>query len=153
VVPRWWQNSSKLAAGVLGGGVLRPGDAGQVREPGQDCVAELGDQPVPRCGGDLAEALLAGGVPGADQPAQRQLRLGRPHRVRPGLACVLEVADQVRARPDVSNDYEVSLQSKRAYHREPEYLPVREASRLIFDIPEAVAGMGIPCRMIGGSIR
>ena len=93
-----------VPAGVLGGGVLRPGDPGDVGQPGQDRVAELEGQRVRRGGGDLAQALLAGLVPGADQAAQRPLRLGRPDGGRVGLGGVLEVADQVRQARLVPGD-------------------------------------------------
>ncbi len=59
----------QVTAGVLGGGVLRPGDAGHVGEPGEDGMAELVDQRVTDVRGDLGLAGITGGVPGADQPA------------------------------------------------------------------------------------
>ena len=60
----------QVAAGVLGGGVLPPGDAGDAGQPDDAGAAELSGQRVRRGGGDLGEALLAGVVPGADQAAQ-----------------------------------------------------------------------------------
>jgi len=89
----------QVPSGVLGGGVLRPGDARDVGQPGQDGAAELFDQRVADVRRDLVLALLAGVVPGADQAAQRPLRLGRPDRVRPALGGVLEVADDVGVMP------------------------------------------------------
>src|SRR6266536_3381073 len=81
----------QVPAGVLAGGALRAGDAGKVGQPGQDGVAELADQPVPGWWRDLGLPGAAGGVPGADQPAQRALGLDGPDRIRPVLRRVLEV--------------------------------------------------------------
>ena len=79
----------QVAAGVLGGGVSWPRDARHVRQPGQDRVAELGDERIEYLGGNLVQALLACGVPGLDHAAQRPLR---PDRARLGLDGVFEVA-------------------------------------------------------------
>ena len=85
----------QVTAGVLGGGVLRAGDAGDGGQPGADRAAELQDQRVRGVGGDHRQAGVAGSVPGADQAAQRPLRLDRPDRVRVGLGGVLVVAQDV----------------------------------------------------------
>ena len=89
----------QVTAGVLGGGMLRAGDARDLGQAHGDGAAELGDQRVSGGGGDRGEALLAGLVPGFDQAAQCPLRLGRPDRVRVGLGRVLVVADQVSLMP------------------------------------------------------
>jgi hypothetical protein len=68
----------QVTAGVLGGGVLRPGDAGDIRAPGQDGVAELVQQRIPDARRDLGLAGAAACVPGADQAAQCPLCLNRP---------------------------------------------------------------------------
>jgi hypothetical protein len=68
----------QVSAGVLGGGVLRPGDAGHVGKAGQDRVPELGDQRAGDARRDLGLAALAGGVPGLDEAAQRPLGLAGP---------------------------------------------------------------------------
>jgi hypothetical protein len=89
----------QLAAGPLFRAVLRPGDAGHAREAGQDRVPELVLQRFPHAGGDGLQALLACGVPGMDEAAQRPLRLHGPDRVRVCLGAVLVVAQDVsRAR-------------------------------------------------------
>ena len=89
----------QLAAGPLFRAVLRPGDAGHAREAGQDRVPELVLQRFPHAGGDGLQALLAGGVPGMDEAAQRPPRLHGPNRVRVCLGAVLVVAQDVsRAR-------------------------------------------------------
>src|SRR6266705_2735993 len=94
----------QVTAGVLGGGVPRPGDAGlsglpripgPAGQPGQDGVAELAGQRAADVFGDLGLAGVAGVVPGPDQPAQRPLCLGWPDRVRPALGRVLVVAQDV----------------------------------------------------------
>ena len=86
----------QLAAGLLLRAVLRAGDAGHAGQAGQDGVPELVLQRFPHAGGDGVQALLAGGVPGMDQAAQRPLRLHGPDRARVALGAVLEVPQQVR---------------------------------------------------------
>src|SRR5277367_4380127 len=46
-------------------------------------------------GGDGGKSLLAGGVPGTDEAAQRPDGLLRPGGVRVGLGAVLEIPDQM----------------------------------------------------------
>jgi hypothetical protein len=89
----------QLAAGVLGGGVLRPGDTGDLRQADGDGAAELQGQRIRGGGRDRGLAGVAGVAPGADQAAQRPLRLRRPVRVRVGLGAVLEVPEQVLVMP------------------------------------------------------
>jgi hypothetical protein len=89
----------QFPAGVLGGGALGAGDAGHVGEPGQHRVPELAGERVAYVRRDLGQALVAGGVPGADQASQRPLRLPWPDRFRPALGRVLEVPDQVHLMP------------------------------------------------------
>ena len=62
-------------------------------------MPELVLQRFPHAGGDGFQGLLAGGVPGTDEAAQRPLRLHGPDRVRVCLGAVLVVAQDVsRAR-------------------------------------------------------
>jgi hypothetical protein len=83
----------QVPAWVLGGGRLRAGDAAHIGEPGQHGVAELAQQWVPDARRDLGLAGVAGGMPPADQAAQRPLRLHRPDRGRIALGRVLVVPD------------------------------------------------------------
>ena len=85
----------QLAAGPLLRAVLRAGDAGHAGQAGEDGVPELVLQRFAHVGGDGGQALLAGGVPGMDQAAQRPLRLHGPDRARVGLGAVLVVAQEV----------------------------------------------------------
>ena len=55
-------------------------------------MPELVLQRLAHIGGDGVQALLAGGVPGLDQAAQRPLRLYRPDRAGVALGAVLEVS-------------------------------------------------------------
>ena len=61
-------------------------------------------QRVPDVGGDGVQALLAGGVPGMDQGAQRPLRLHGPDGARVALGAVLIVPQQVRQARLVPGD-------------------------------------------------
>ena len=83
----------QVPAGVLGGGVLRPGDTGDAGQPSQDGVAELVDQRAGDVRGHRGPPGVTGGMPGADQAAQRPLGLHRPDRGRVALGRVLEVRD------------------------------------------------------------
>src|SRR5512132_1183297 len=82
----------QFAAGLLLNAVLRPRDAGNAREPGEDGVPELVLQRPERIGGDGRKSLLKGGVPGMDHAAQRPLGLRWPDGARVALGAVLEVA-------------------------------------------------------------
>jgi len=62
-------------------------------------VAELAQQRARDARRDLGLAGVAGGVPGADQAAQRPLGLDRPDGLRVALGGVLEVPDQVLVMP------------------------------------------------------
>ena len=66
----------QVAAGVLGGGVLRSGDAGDGGQADGAGAAELGDQRRGFVFGDGWQAVVAGVVPGVDEAAQCPLRLG-----------------------------------------------------------------------------
>ena len=90
------QNSSSSRPGFCFVLFFGPGTRGTLARPGQDGVPELALQRFPHAGGDGVQALLAGGVPGADQGAQRPLRLHRPDRARVALGAVLIVPEQVR---------------------------------------------------------
>src|SRR6266699_3893089 len=94
----------QVPAGVLGGGVARPGDARDVGEPGEDGVAELLDRGIADVRRDIGQAGVEGLVPGADQAPQRPLCLFRPDGAGPALGGVLEVPDQVRATSLVPGD-------------------------------------------------
>src|SRR5712691_1187625 len=85
----------QLAAGLLLRAVLRAGHAGHAGQPGEDRVPELVLQRAADAGGDGLQALLAGGVPGMDQAAQRPLRLHGPDRPGVRLGAVLEIPQQV----------------------------------------------------------
>ena len=90
------QNSSSSRPGFCFVLFFGPGTRGTLARPGQDGVPELVLQRVPDTGGDGVQALLAGGVPGMDQAAQRPLRLHGPDRARVALGAVLIVPQQVR---------------------------------------------------------
>src|ERR1019366_5353075 len=78
-----------------------------VAEPGHislPAAAEFPQQRVPDVRGDLSLAGVTGGVPGADQPAQRPLRLHRPDGLRVALGRVLIVPDQVGQARLVAGD-------------------------------------------------
>jgi hypothetical protein len=62
-------------------------------------VPELVLQGAGDLGRDGGEVLLAGGVPGADQAAQRPLRLRRPDRTRVRLGAILEIPQQMGVMP------------------------------------------------------
>ena len=62
-----------LAAGLLLHVVLRAGDAGDGGQADGDGAAELGLQRLAVFGGDGGKSLLAGGVPGMDEAAQRPM--------------------------------------------------------------------------------
>ena len=94
----------QLAAGFLLRAVLRAGDAGHAGEAGQDGVPELVLQRFPHAGGDGVQVLLARGVPGMDEAAQRPLRLHGPDCARVGLCAVLIVPEQVRKTRLVPGD-------------------------------------------------
>src|SRR5579859_2863650 len=59
----------QIPAGVPGGGVLWPGDAGHAGAAGQDSVAELADQRAADGRRYIGQAGVTSFVPGADQPA------------------------------------------------------------------------------------
>ena len=84
-----------LAAGLLPHAVPRSGDAGDGGEAYADGAAELELQGLALFGGDGGQPVLAGGVPGMDEAAQRPDGLLRPRRVRVGLRAVLEIANEV----------------------------------------------------------
>jgi hypothetical protein len=88
-----------LAAGLLLHGVPRPGDAGHAGEAEGDSAAELQFQGLADLAGNSGESLLAGGMPGADEAAQRTLGLLRPAGDRVGLGAVSEIPDQVLVMP------------------------------------------------------
>ena len=79
----------QLAAGLLPDLVLRAGDAGDGGQADGDGAAELGLQRFPVFGGDGGKSLLAGGVPGTDEAAQRPDGLLRPGGAGVGLGAVL----------------------------------------------------------------
>src|SRR5205085_6533774 len=86
----------QLAAWFLLRAVLRAGIAGHAGQPGEDRVPELMRQRIPDGGGNEGKPLLTGGVPCADQAAERPLRLRWPDGARVALGAVLEVPQQVR---------------------------------------------------------
>ena len=90
------QNSSSSRPGFCFVLFFGPGTRGTLARPGEDGVPELVLQRFPDAGGDGVQALLAGGVPGMDQAAQRPLRLHGPDRARVALGAVLIVPQQVR---------------------------------------------------------
>ena len=85
----------QVAAGVLGGGVLRAGDAGDGGQADGDGAAELPDHGLRFVLGDGGQAVVAGVVPGVDQAAEPPLSLGWPVRVRVGLGGVLVIPEYV----------------------------------------------------------
>src|SRR5947208_506418 len=85
-----------LAGGLLLRAVLRARGAGHAGQAGEDGVPELVLQRLAHIGGNGVQALLAGGVPGTDQAAQRPLRLLGPDRAGVALGAVLVVPQQVR---------------------------------------------------------
>jgi len=85
------QNSSRSRPGCWAFDDFGPGDAGHVTEPGEDSVTELPQQQIPDVLGDRGLAAVTGGMPGADQAAQRPLRLHRPDRPRVALGRILVV--------------------------------------------------------------
>ncbi len=89
----------QVTAGVLGGGVLRSGDAGDAGQAGQDGVAELPQRRLRYARGDRGLAGVAGGVPGADQAAQCPLGLDGPDGSGVALGGVLVVAEYVSVMP------------------------------------------------------
>src|SRR6202044_857063 len=94
----------QLAAWLLLRAVLRAGDARHAGQPGEDGVPGLMRQRVAHGGGDEGKSLLAGGVPGADQAAQRPLRLHGPDRAGVALGAVLEVPQEMRKARLVPGD-------------------------------------------------
>jgi hypothetical protein len=89
----------QFTAGFLLHGGLRPGDAADAGQSGEDGVAELACQRGEhffRYGG---KSKLNGTMPLVDQAAQRPLRLHRPDRARVGLGAVLEIPKQVGVMP------------------------------------------------------
>jgi len=84
---------------VLGGGVLRAGDAGDGGQADGAGAAELGDQRRGVVFGDGGQPAVAGVVPGVDQAAQRPLGLGGPVRIRVGLGGVFQVPEYVDIMP------------------------------------------------------
>src|SRR5208283_3552377 len=94
----------QLAAWLLLRAVLRAGDAGHAGQARQDGVPELVLQRFPDAGGDGVQALLACGVPGMDEAAQRPLRLHWPDRAGVALGAVLVVAQDVSGARLVPGD-------------------------------------------------
>jgi len=62
-------------------------------------MPELMRQRIPHGGGDEGKSLLTGGVPGADEAAQRPLRLHGPDCAGVALRAVLEVPQEMRLMP------------------------------------------------------
>src|ERR1019366_4129867 len=87
----------QLAARSLLRAVLRAGDAGDAGQPGQDRGPEILPPPPGEGRRGAAQALLAGGMPGTDEAAQRPLRLLRPDGARVRFGAVLVVAQQMGA--------------------------------------------------------
>jgi hypothetical protein len=86
-----------VIAGGQGSSVLRdgrhPGVPGEGAEDrGKDGHTSRG---LPPAGGGTAEALVAGGVRGVDEGAQRAGGLPGPDGLRVGLGGVLQVPEQV----------------------------------------------------------
>jgi hypothetical protein len=86
------RRSRQLAARFLLHDGLRARDAADGGQADSDSAAELGLQRFPDVARDGGKSLLAGGVPGADEAAQRPLGLLRPARTGAGLGAVLQVA-------------------------------------------------------------
>ena len=78
---------------------VRAGDAADYRQAGQDAVTE---QPQVSGGGSLGDgvqSLVAGGIGGVDEGAQRPGDLAGPDRAGVGLGGVFDVPEQVGVMP------------------------------------------------------